>query len=130
MDVVDVHQHFWWRDQARYAWLDSNDPVLYRDFTPEDLQLQLQAARVQHTIVVQADPSVEETLLLLDLAEQTAFVVGVVGRVDLEHLNVVRLGITQAYLRFKVDILPIAKARGIHSKPIAARAAGATDPLS
>ena len=73
--VVDAHQHFWWRDRARYAWLDPNDPVLARDFTPEDLRPQLPAAGVEQTLVVQADPSMEETQCLLEMAEQTDFVV-------------------------------------------------------
>lgn len=87
--VVDAHQHFWWRDRARYAWLDPNDPVLARDFTPEELRPQLPAAGVQQTVVVQADPSVEETQFLLEMAEQTDFVIGVVGWVDLERADVV-----------------------------------------
>ena len=80
---LDAHQHFWRLDQGEYAWIDRADPVLCRDYIPDDLAPLLDLAGIQRTIVVQAESTVAETRRLLALAEATPFIAGVVGWVDL-----------------------------------------------
>ncbi|MCL5065625.1 MAG: amidohydrolase family protein [Firmicutes bacterium] len=79
----DAHQHFWQLARGDYGWLKPTETVLYRDFHPHDLRPALLAAGIARTIVVQAAPTVAETHWLLDLAESTDFIAGVVGWVDL-----------------------------------------------
>lgn len=79
----DAHQHFWRLSRGDYPWPTTQETVLYRDFSPTDLLPALAEAGVGHTIVVQAAPTVEETRYLLELADRTEFVEGVVGWVDL-----------------------------------------------
>jgi L-fuconolactonase len=83
--VVDAHQHFWRLSRGDYGWLkpDLGEP-LYRDYLPSDLAPLLRKAGVSHTVVVQAAPTEAETRFLLQLAEETEFVAGVVGWLDLE----------------------------------------------
>jgi L-fuconolactonase len=57
--------------------------VLKRDFLPEHLAAELVANDIDASIAVQADQSENETMFLLDLAEQNECVAGVVGWVDL-----------------------------------------------
>src|SRR5262245_33829506 len=57
--------------------------ALRRDYLPSDLEPQLRDAGFEGTVAVQAQTSVAETEWLLDLAEQHAFIRGVVGWVDL-----------------------------------------------
>jgi L-fuconolactonase len=57
--------------------------VLKRDFLPEHLAAELVANDIDASIAVQADQSEDETMFLLDLAEQNECVAGVVGWVDL-----------------------------------------------
>lgn len=57
--------------------------VIRHDFLPADLAPLLEQNGLDGCVAVQADQSEEETLFLLDLAEQHAFVRGVVGWVDL-----------------------------------------------
>ena len=57
--------------------------VLKRDFLPEELAGELDAAKIGASIAVQADQSEQETLFLLDLATRSRSIAGVVGWIDL-----------------------------------------------
>ena len=57
--------------------------VLKRDFLPEDLALECKANGIDASIAVQSSQSEEETLFLLELAENNPQIAGVVGWVDL-----------------------------------------------
>jgi L-fuconolactonase len=84
MQRIDAHQHYWKTARTDYGWLTANLGSIYRDFMPDDLATHLGAARIDRTILVQAAPSEAETLFLLDIAEQTPSVAGVVGWIDFE----------------------------------------------
>jgi L-fuconolactonase len=56
---------------------------LRRDFGPDDLKPELERAGFQGSIAVQARQSLEETRWLLELAEDSPLILGVVGWVDL-----------------------------------------------
>lgn len=81
---IDAHQHFWKVERGDYGWLTPESTILYKDFTPEDLMPHLKALHIDYTVLVQAAPTVEETMFLLDLYEQYDFIAGVVGWLDLE----------------------------------------------
>ena len=83
MKIVDSHHHFW--DLEKFSYDDWMDPksVLAVNFGPKDLHPLLTRAHVDATVVVTAHPSVDETKWLLEIAERTDFVSGVVGWVDL-----------------------------------------------
>jgi len=85
---VDSHQHFWRYDPAEYDWIDERMSVLKRDFLPEHLRPQLQQAGFDGCVAVQARQTLEETRFLLELADRSPFVVGVVGWVDLRSSDV------------------------------------------
>lgn len=76
---IDAHQHFWRIGRGDYSWLTPALGAIYRDFDPEDLAPHLAAHGIAATILVQAAPTHAETAFLLDLADETAFVAGVVG---------------------------------------------------
>lgn len=80
---IDSHQHFWSVARTDYGWLTPAMPALYRDFLPGDLAPFLTSAGITQTVLVQAAPTVAETRYLLALAQQTPFVAGVVGWVDM-----------------------------------------------
>lgn len=81
--MLDAHQHFWTLARGDYGWLTPEDAALYRDFGPEDLWPQMQAAGITQTILVQAAETEAETEHLLDIAARTGFVAGVVGWLDM-----------------------------------------------
>lgn len=80
---IDAHQHFWIYNPAEYEWIDESMALLRRDFLPEDLRPELQNSRFQGSIAVQARQTIEETRWLLELAERSSTILGVIGWVDL-----------------------------------------------
>ncbi|MDO6487563.1 amidohydrolase family protein [Colwellia sp. 6_MG-2023] len=81
---IDSHQHFWQLSRGDYDWLTPELALLYKDFLPSDLSPVLEECDVNNTILVQAAPTVEETEFMLKLADNTDFILGVVGWVDME----------------------------------------------
>ena len=82
---IDAHQHFWRIGRGDYGWLTPGDhPAICRDFGPDDLAPLLIGAGIERTVLVQAAPTEAETAFLLEIAERTPFVSGVVGWADFE----------------------------------------------
>ncbi|MBS58329.1 MAG: amidohydrolase [Chloroflexi bacterium] len=84
---IDSHQHFWDIGKFSYPWM-SGVPQLKRNFLPQDLKPHLDSCGISKSIIVQADTSVEETIWLLEIADNHDFIAGVVGWVDLESDDV------------------------------------------
>ncbi|TCL10315.1 L-fuconolactonase [Shimia isoporae] len=87
--IIDAHQHFWTLSRGDYPWPDESVAPIFRDFGPADLAPLLSNAGVDRTVIVQATDTVAETEFLLDIAEQTEWVAGVVGWVDLAANNAI-----------------------------------------
>lgn len=84
MKWIDAHQHFWNYQPERDTWIGPDMARIQADFYPAQAQERFQALGIDACVAVQADPSEEETLFLLALAEQEDFIQGVVGWVDLQ----------------------------------------------
>ncbi len=82
---IDAHHHFWDPAVFDYPWMEGEalDPVR-RAFTPADLAPELAADRIDGTVLIQTVSDVAETVGFLELAQETPFVLGVVGWVDLQ----------------------------------------------
>ena len=82
--IIDAHHHLWRIDQG-YRWLD--DPELApirRTFTPADLQVELAANAVDHTVLVEGGRcDTGEAAVLLAYARDTPQIAGVVAWADL-----------------------------------------------
>jgi L-fuconolactonase len=85
---VDAHQHFWKYNPAEYEWIDDSMAAIRRDFLPEDLELELERNEFHGSVAVQARQTLEETRWLLELAERSSKILGVVGWVDLRSPEV------------------------------------------
>ncbi len=83
MERIDSHHHFWEYDPVEFGWLDESMANLRRDFLPSDLQAALQSGKVDGAITVQARQIIEETNWILNLADKTPEIRGVVGWVPL-----------------------------------------------
>jgi L-fucono-1,5-lactonase len=77
--TIDAHHHLWRYTPQEYGWIDDEMAVLRRDFLPADLAAAMATAGVDGTVAVQARQSLEETRWLLDLADRTPAIRGVVG---------------------------------------------------
>ncbi|OLP54795.1 amidohydrolase [Rhizobium rhizosphaerae] len=82
--LIDAHQHFWRLAERAGGWPPPEMAAIYRDFAPEDLIPDLKASGVDGTVIVQSLPRAEDTLFMLDLAERHAFILGVVGWVEMK----------------------------------------------
>jgi L-fuconolactonase len=81
--VVDSHHHFWRYDPARDTWITDEMSALKNNFTLREFRFECQSNGVDASIAVQADQSEAETLFLLNVAEHSNHIAGVVGWVDL-----------------------------------------------
>jgi L-fuconolactonase len=79
IEMIDAHHHLWRYTPAEYGWIDEEMGVLRRDFLPKDLLVEMAAAGIDGTVAVQARQTLEETRWLLDLADETDAIRGVVG---------------------------------------------------
>ena len=80
---VDAHQHFWHYSSEEYDWIDDSMQVLRRDFLPADLAPLIAANGIDVSVAVQARQTEEETAWLLELADSSDIIAGVVGWTDL-----------------------------------------------
>jgi L-fuconolactonase len=85
---IDAHQHFWVYTPEEYGWIDDSMAALRRDFLPNDLDRELASAGFHGSVAVQARQSLEETRSLLDFADRSPSILGVVGWVDLRSPEV------------------------------------------
>ncbi|MEQ1826945.1 MAG: amidohydrolase family protein, partial [Pirellula sp.] len=84
---VDSHQHFWRYSPSDYPWIPQGSAI-HRDYLPPDLKRELDDARIDACIAVQARQEFKENRFLCGLAEQHEFIVGVVGWIDLRSEQV------------------------------------------
>lgn len=82
--MIDSHQHFWKLSRDDYGWLTDDLQPIYRDYEPHDLKDTLKQFNIEKTVLVQAAATFEETLYMINLAEQHAFIAGIVGWVEMD----------------------------------------------
>lgn len=93
---IDAHQHYWKTERKDYGWLTPTQGILYADYMPEQLNETLTSYGFDHSIVVQAAPTLEETVFLLSLYDKYDSLAGVVGWLDLDSP-----GFAEAYADFR-----------------------------
>ncbi len=84
---IDSHQHFWRYSRNEYPWIKQDWPIR-RNFLPADLAVELDTCGIDGCIAVQARQTTEESRWLLELANSSDIIKGVVGWVDLRSPGV------------------------------------------
>lgn len=87
--VIDAHHSFW--DPARFDYdglLTAAVGPIREPFLPRDLRPLLAPAGVDNTIVAQTLPDLDETREFLRIAQDTPFVAGVIGWVELSDPSI------------------------------------------
>jgi L-fuconolactonase len=80
--MIDAHFHSWQLSRGDYGWLIPEIGSIYRDVSVADWRKLAAPLGITGGVLVQAAPTVAETLHLLSLAEEHPVVLGVVGWVD------------------------------------------------
>ena len=82
---IDSHHHLWDLSARDYDWMagDQMAPIR-RNFAIADLQSAIAGTGIERTVFVQASMTHEETYEALELAEQVATIVAVVGWLDVD----------------------------------------------
>ena len=82
---IDSHHHLWDLSARDYDWMagDQMAPIR-RNFDVADLQSAIAGTGIERTVFVQASMTHEETYEALELAEQVATIVAVVGWLDVD----------------------------------------------
>ncbi|WP_407180666.1 amidohydrolase family protein [Bradyrhizobium sp. STM 3562] len=104
---IDAHHHVWTLARGDYGWLTPDLAPIYRDFHLSDLAPHLSAAGIEGTILVQAAPTDAETRVLLDVAEGSEIVRGVVGWTDFDAADGVARIDALATQRLLVGLRPM-----------------------
>ena len=100
--IIDSHHHLWDLQKRRYEWMSPDLKPIYRNFSVDDLAEAVGPYKIDGTVLVQAHQSVEETLWMLDLAEKSNLILGVVGWVDLKDPRLDEtLGQLKSHRKFK-----------------------------
>lgn len=82
--VVDAHQHFWRAPASEQKWRKPGHELLARAFLPDELAGELARTGIDGTVAIQSVNTLEETATLLEIADDTSYVWGVVGWVPLD----------------------------------------------
>ncbi len=115
--ILDTHVHAWQISRFDYRWIKPDTP-LHQDYLPHEVQSAMQTVGVEGCILVEAHNSLEETMWLLELAEQHDFIKGVVGWADFEQPmdalsqlvnNPYYTGVRMSWFAPKADIQAIAE---------------------
>ncbi|MEV6288554.1 amidohydrolase family protein [Kribbella sp. NPDC051770] len=87
--IVDAHHHFWQLAAQEQPWRDNRHGAIARDYTPEDLSVELTAAGVDRTVLIQSVDEPAENDRLLEYA-RTPYVGAVVGWLPLSDPKAAR----------------------------------------
>ncbi|HEY4209060.1 MAG TPA: amidohydrolase family protein [Puia sp.] len=82
--IVDTHVHIWNFRKAKYAWLDGNASILNRNYELSELEAARKAAGVDGGVLVQAANNEEDSIWMLENAQASDWIAGVVGWLPLE----------------------------------------------
>jgi len=87
MKIIDSHQHFWDPSRGDYFWMSKDNKILNRKYNLEDLVKDSTSIDLYKTVLVQAAATNAETEYMLNIAENSELVSGVVGWVNFENPN-------------------------------------------
>lgn len=81
--LIDTHLHIWNLDKLHYSWLQGDTSILNQTYELIEIEQQMHYAGVNSAILVQAANTAAETQFLLNNAQRSNLVRGVVGWTDL-----------------------------------------------
>ena len=77
--IIDTHIHVWDLQRAEYPWLQNDVSILNQTWRIEQLNNERESAGVSGGVLVQASGNIADTELMMETAEKTSWISGVVG---------------------------------------------------
>ncbi|MEO6230525.1 MAG: amidohydrolase family protein [Ferruginibacter sp.] len=99
--IADTHIHVWDFKKAYYLWLDGNDSILNRNYHISEIETERKALKITNGVLVQAANNFEDTDMMLQVAEETDWINGVVGWLPLTDTAATQQALGEKYLRNK-----------------------------
>jgi L-fuconolactonase len=99
--IIDTHIHVWNFEKALYPWLDGNTSILNRTYQIEEIEKERSAANITGGVLVQASNNLEDTDWMLEVAENTDWIKGVVGWLPLMNPSATKSLLEEKYLNQK-----------------------------
>lgn len=99
--IVDTHIHVWNLDKAEYPWIDRDNSILNRTWNIEELENERKKAGVTKGVLVQSSGNFEDTDWMLEVAEQTDWIAGVVVWLPLTDPFATQKALEEKFLKEK-----------------------------
>ncbi|MEO5564406.1 MAG: amidohydrolase family protein, partial [Chitinophagaceae bacterium] len=97
--IVDTHVHIWDLEKAEYPWLEGDTSSLNKTWKIEQLEAERKEAGVTAGVLVQAASNLEDTENMLQAAESTDWIKGVVAWLPLKATSASQKILEDKYLR-------------------------------
>jgi L-fuconolactonase len=99
--IIDTHIHVWDLSRAEYPWLKDDTSILNRTYTIEEIEEERKLAGVTDGVMVQASCNLDDTNLMLEVAEQNDWIQGVVCWLPLMDTNETERLLEEKFLSHK-----------------------------
>jgi L-fuconolactonase len=97
--IIDTHIHQWNLAKVEYEWLKGDTSILNKSYSIEQLSPQIGKAHVTEGILVQAANNFADTDIMLETADSTDWIRGVVGWLPLMDPDATEKALTEKYLK-------------------------------
>jgi len=101
MKIIDTHVHIWDLEKADYPWLKNDTSILNRTWRIEEIEIERKEAGVTAGVLVQASGNLDDTELILETADKTDWICGVVAWLPLMDPKATQQLLEQRFLKEK-----------------------------
>jgi L-fuconolactonase len=99
--IIDTHIHVWNFEHASYDWLKNDTSILHRNYDISDVETDRVKAEITEGVLIQAANNFEDTNWMLEVAERTEWIAGVVGWLPLTDAMATEKALQEKYLANK-----------------------------
>lgn len=97
--IIDTHIHVWNFDKAKYEWLKNDTSILKRTYNIEEIEAERIAIGITDGVLVQSSNTLEDTNWMLEVADKTPWIKGVVGWLPLMNPEKTEQLLNEFYLK-------------------------------
>ena len=102
LKVIDTHIHIWNLEKVEYEWLRGDTSILNRSYNLMEINNERLKVGIEEGVLVQAANNFEDTELMLQAAEQSGWISGVVGWVPLANTHATEKALHGIYSKNKL----------------------------